>query len=205
MNSRTRLSPEQRTAQLLDIGAELFAASPYEDVHIERVAELAGVSRGLLYHYFPTKRAFFAALMRRSVESVLASTAPDPSLSPVGQLRHGVDAYLAHCAQYPHAVRVLRRGAAAADEEIIKILSEATAAHADRILAVLSPGAEPHPLLVIAVRGWIEFLRTASYEGVEAPAVPRADIRDVCVNALVGVLLNLPADARPEDLDAMLS
>lgn len=204
MNSRTRLSPERRTAQLLDIGAELFAASPYEDVHIERVAELAGVSRGLLYHYFPTKRAFFAALLRRSTEQVLGATEPDPSLAPADQLRHGIDAYLAHCERHPHAVRALRRGAPAADEEIIGILAAATAAQAGRILAVLSPGAEPHPLLRIAVSGWIEFLRTAAYESADAPEVPRAAIRDACVAALLGVLLNLPGEARPGGLDAML-
>jgi AcrR family transcriptional regulator len=53
--SRRRLDPEQRRAQLLDIGARLFAERAYEDVWIEEVAELAGVSRGLMYHYFPTK------------------------------------------------------------------------------------------------------------------------------------------------------
>jgi AcrR family transcriptional regulator len=52
---RQRLSPERRREQLLQIGARLFAEHPYEDVWIEEVAELAGVSRGLLYHYFPTK------------------------------------------------------------------------------------------------------------------------------------------------------
>ena len=65
MATRTRLSREARQDQLLDLGAELFADKSYEDVHIEVLAEEAGVSRGLLYHYFPTKRAFFAAMVRR--------------------------------------------------------------------------------------------------------------------------------------------
>src|SRR5712671_4505308 len=93
--ARTRLAPELRREQLLDLGAELFAAEPYERVHIERVAEIAGVSRGLLYHYFPTKGAFFAALVERTVENLRAATAPDLALSPLDQLRHGIDAYLA--------------------------------------------------------------------------------------------------------------
>jgi hypothetical protein len=78
------------------------------------------------------------------------------------------------------------------------------AAHADRILAALSPGKEPHPLLGIAVRNWIDLLRTAAYEAVEQPDVPRGDIRDVCVNALTGILVGLPGGARPTGLDAML-
>ncbi|MDT5196084.1 MAG: hypothetical protein QOH20_2838, partial [Mycobacterium sp.] len=101
--ARIRLAPELRRAQLLDLGAELFAAEPYERVHIERVADMAGVSRGLLYHYFPTKAAFFAALIERSSGRLMAVSVPDPALSPLEQLRHGIDAYLAHCRANSHA------------------------------------------------------------------------------------------------------
>ena len=72
--TRRRLSPEERRTQLLDLGDELFASAPYDEVHIEKVAEQAGVSRGLLYHYFPTKRSFFAALVRRGTERMAADT-----------------------------------------------------------------------------------------------------------------------------------
>ena len=58
---RTRLSTEQRRLQLLAIGAELFARRPYEQVSIEEVAEIAQISCGLLYHYFPSKRAMVLA------------------------------------------------------------------------------------------------------------------------------------------------
>lgn len=54
--TRRRLSTEERREQLLSVGARLFSESPYDEVWIEQVAEIAGVSRGLLYHYFPTKR-----------------------------------------------------------------------------------------------------------------------------------------------------
>ena len=79
--TRRRLSPEDRRAQLLALGAELFASLPYDEVHIEAVAEQAGVSRGLLYHYFPTKRAFFAALVREGAARMAADTEPDIGLA----------------------------------------------------------------------------------------------------------------------------
>jgi AcrR family transcriptional regulator len=63
--TRRRLSTGERREQLLSVGARLFSESPYDDVWIEQVAEIAGVSRGLLYHYFPTKRDFFAAVVER--------------------------------------------------------------------------------------------------------------------------------------------
>ncbi|MDI9916529.1 TetR/AcrR family transcriptional regulator [Rhodococcus sp. IEGM 1379] len=64
---RRRLDREQRRTQLLDIGTQLFADRSYEDVWIEEVAEIAGVSRGLMYHYFPTKRDFFAAIVEHEL------------------------------------------------------------------------------------------------------------------------------------------
>ena len=58
--ARRRLSPEDRRSELLALGAEVFGQRPYDEVRIDEIAERAGVSRALMYHYFPDKRAFFA-------------------------------------------------------------------------------------------------------------------------------------------------
>jgi len=199
--ARTRLAPELRREQLLDLGAELFAAEPYERVHIERVAEMAGVSRGLLYHYFPTKGAFFAALVERSVDHLRAATAPDPALSPLEQLRHGIDAHLAHCRANSHAARAVHRSAASAEPDVAAIIERDNRIQEQRILAALEPRRTPHPLLVIAVRAWLRFLRTAWLEWIDRPDVPLDEIREVCVAALVGALGGLPKKAQPALLD----
>ena len=68
--TRRRLSTAERREQLLSVGARLFSDGPYDEVRIERVAEIAGVSRGLLYHYFPNKRDFFAAVVERESERI---------------------------------------------------------------------------------------------------------------------------------------
>ena len=74
---RTRLRTEQRREQLLAIGARLFANQPYDEVSIEKVAELAEVSRGLMYHYFPTKKVFFAEVVRAQRDLLLEMSTPD--------------------------------------------------------------------------------------------------------------------------------
>jgi AcrR family transcriptional regulator len=201
--ARIRLAPELRREQLLDLGAELFAAEPYERVHIERVAEMAGVSRGLLYHYFPTKAAFFGALVARTVEHLRAATAPDPALSPLEQLRHGIDAYLAHCRENSHAARAVHRGAASADPDVVAIIERDNRIQEERILAALEHRRTPHPLLVIAVRAWLRFLRTAWLEWIDRPEVPRDELREVCVAALVGALGGLPRNAQPARLESI--
>ena len=76
---RTRLSTEQRRDQLLAIGSELFAQRPYDQVSIEEVAEIARISTGLLYRYFPSKRAFFVAIVELESGKLLKPASQIPS------------------------------------------------------------------------------------------------------------------------------
>ncbi|KAA1423893.1 TetR/AcrR family transcriptional regulator [Mumia zhuanghuii] len=202
MATRTRLSPDQRREQLLAHGARLFATQSYDDVHIERVAEIAEVSRGLLYHYFPNKRAFFAALLERAATHLAESTAPDPAHSAREQLYTGIESYLDHCRANRLGMRTIHRGAASADPDIQAIIERSTRLHEQRILAALEPD-EPHPLLTITVSSWIPLLRAATFSWLDTPGTPAAsrdEVRDLCVGALIGALSALPDAARPARL-----
>ncbi|MDP9820355.1 TetR/AcrR family transcriptional regulator [Nocardioides massiliensis] len=204
--ARLRLSPEQRSAQLLDLGERLFATIPYDEVHIEKVAELAGVSRGLLYHYFPGKRAFFAALVRRHSEKLVAETAPDPSLPPYEQLARGVEVYLDHVARNPLGTRAMMRALASADAEMTRLTASTEHLQATRILAALTPDdGEPPALLRIAVRNWVVFIRNAAHDWLDEPDVPRDELRDLALSAFVGILRGLPVASRPAGLDDLLA
>ncbi len=202
---RTRLAPQERSRQLLDLGAELFATTPYEDVHIETVAELAGVSRGLLYHYFPSKRSFFAALVRRQAERMAEETAPDPDLPPLAQLRRGVQAFLEHIARHQHGSRAAHRGAASGHPEVQAVIEESMALHEQRILdSLLDAGGPAAPaLLRLAVRSWIVMLRHAGQEWIDDQDLGLERVRDLMVDAFVGMLLGLPPEARPAVADEL--
>ncbi len=69
--TRRRLKPEERRNGLLDVGAKFFASRPYDDVLMEEISARAGVSRALLYPYFPGKRQLFAAIYRRVADRLL--------------------------------------------------------------------------------------------------------------------------------------
>src|ERR687883_547393 len=100
--TRRRLSTAERREQLLSVGARLFSESPYDDVWIEQVAEIACVSRGLLYHYFPTKREFFAAVVERESERMLRMTAAVPGVSAREQLHANLDTFLEYVETHAH-------------------------------------------------------------------------------------------------------
>lgn len=64
--TRTRLDPDARRAQILDAAADLYRERRYDDVSLEELATAAGVARGLLHHYFGSKRELFLAVVTRS-------------------------------------------------------------------------------------------------------------------------------------------
>lgn len=168
--TRRRLSTEERREQLLSVGARLFSESPYDEVWIEQVAEIAGVSRGLLYHYFPTKRDFFAAVVERESERMLRLTAAVPGTPVREQLSAGLDTFLAYVEAHAHGFRAFHRADAAGDQAVRRVYQRALAAQEQQILAALDAdpdvpgGIEDRPELRIAVRGWLAFTTAVCLE-----------------------------------------
>ncbi|GGS43182.1 TetR/AcrR family transcriptional regulator [Streptomyces griseoviridis] len=192
--TRRRLSTGERREQLLSVGARLFSESPYDDVWIERVAEIAGVSRGLLYHYFPTKRDFFAAVVEREGERMLRMTAAVPGAPVREQLAAGLDAYLGHAHAHAHGYRAFHRAEAAGDPVVRRVHGQVMAAEERQILAALAadPGFGPavaeRPDVRLAVRGWLAFTTAICLEWLREGEPSRAEVRDLCARALFGAL-----------------
>lgn len=82
--ARTRLAPDSRRRSILDAAALLYAARPYDGVSTAELARAAGVTRGLVHHYFGSKRAVFLAVMRESVMMPEAEL-PDLSALPLAE------------------------------------------------------------------------------------------------------------------------
>ncbi|MGV9744816.1 TetR/AcrR family transcriptional regulator [Rhodococcus zopfii] len=185
---RRRLSPDQRRTELLDIGARLFSQHAYEDVRIDEVAELAGVSRGLMYHYFPTKREFMAAVVQRESDRLLAVTEPNPALSVHDRIAAGLDAYLEYIESHAQGVLAVNRGAVSADASIRGIVDAELDVQQQRIVEALAPSAADRELVELAVRGWISFVRTVCIDWLDRPTITTAQLRGLCLDALAGML-----------------
>ena len=59
-----------------------------------RIAREAGISKALLYHYFPSKQDFFVATLQQGAEEIARRTEPDPDLPPLEALAGSLDAFL---------------------------------------------------------------------------------------------------------------
>lgn len=191
--TRRRLSTEERREQLLAVGARLFSESPYDDVWIEQVAEIAGVSRGLLYHYFPAKRDFFAAVVERESGRMLRMTAAVPGVPVREQLPEGLDAFLGYVEAHAHGYRAFHRADAAGDQAVRRVYRQALAAQEEQILTAMAADPEFGPDVAraevrLAVRGWLAFVTAVCLEWLRGADLSREQVRDLCVRALLGVV-----------------
>src|SRR5678815_4445601 len=94
----SRLPVDERPAQLPALGLNPSSAAPYDTVSIDDIAKAAGISKGLLYHYFPTKRDFYAAVLREASGRLLGEirAVSEGDAPPPDRLRAGLDAYFAY-------------------------------------------------------------------------------------------------------------
>lgn len=182
----TRLELDERRRQLMAVGAELFATRPYDEIAIGHIAAAAGISKGLLYHYFGSKRLFYVAVIREAAEAMLAATAPPGDLGPREALEWGVDAYLAHIAHHGQGYVALMRGGIGTDDEVRAILDANRDAFADRLLGGLE--GEPGPVVRLAVRGYVGYVEAVSLAWLESGAeLSREAVRELLVGAFSAV------------------
>src|SRR4051795_11056092 len=101
---RIRLDNDERRAQLLALARKSFSDRSYDDVSIDDIAREAKISKGLLYHYFPTKRDLYVAGLREIAHDLVqAVTSLPPDLVPIERARAGLDAYLDHITRHSRA------------------------------------------------------------------------------------------------------
>lgn len=182
--AHTRLDVDERRRLLLDLGAELFARHGYEELSMARIAREAGISKALLYHYFPSKRAYFSASLEQAAEELAEATAPDPDRPPVEQLSAGLDAYLAWVERHMGAYdKLIRRPGEV--RELVERVRDETAA---RILEAISPDREPAPALRAAVRGWLWFTDGAVLDWIEHRDIDRQRLHSLLLGTLLGAV-----------------
>jgi AcrR family transcriptional regulator len=185
---RARLSTDARREQLVALGVEMFSERPFDDVSIDDIAAAAGISKGLLYHYFPSKRDFYVAVVRHSAEEMQAVTESVPALPPIARLADGLDRYLEYVATHARGFATVLRAGIGSDPEVAAIVEGVRAAMARRILDDLATDHDPPPGVRIAIRGWVGFAEAASLEWLERGELSRDELRELLVRALTGAV-----------------
>jgi AcrR family transcriptional regulator len=187
MPAYTRMPVDERRDQLLDLGAELFARHSFAELSMARIAREAGISKALLYHYFPTKQAFFVATLQQAADEVRRRTEPDPERPPAEALAGSLDAFLGWVEENATAYRKLLESAGSVPE-VGALIDEVRARTSARILDGLAAGDDPPPRVRAAARAWLWFMDGAILDWLEHRDLTRAELRDFLLGSLAGAL-----------------
>ncbi len=187
--SYTRLGVDERRRQLLDAGAALFAANSFEEISMRQIAEAAGVSKPLLYHYFASKDELFIAAVTEAASELQALIEPSGEGTPVEQLTASLDGYLGWVEANGEAWASLMQSAASlpAARELVEGFRERTL---ELALRELTGARKPRPALRTAVKGWLGFMDAAILDWISARDLSREQLRDLLLSAFVGALLS---------------
>lgn len=190
---RRRLGVKERRDQLIELGIRAFSDRAYDDVSIDDVATEAGISKGLLYHYFPTKRDFYVATIDVVATRLLAATQFTEEPKPLVRLHRALDAYFEFVNEHGPAYAALMRGGIGADADAIRIVEATRSAFVDRLLAFVD-APNVGSLFRITMRGWIGLVESTSLAWVEDRSVSKDELIGLWSTTLVNFMAPLFAD-----------
>jgi AcrR family transcriptional regulator len=162
-----RWTSDDRRKQLIRIGLMMLRTQPIHELSIDAVAGQAGISRGLLFHYFPSKRDYYVAVISAAGRRLLRVTKPDESLPPDQQLREMLTQFVAFINRRRTAYISFVRGAAGGDDFAVEVYDETRAGLTKRILTYLgSPEVadEPGSREYLLVHAWLAYAEDLAIE-----------------------------------------
>jgi AcrR family transcriptional regulator len=184
----TRLQVDERRRQLIEAGAVAFSRHAYEELSMREIAEAAGVSKALLYHYFPSKIDLFKAAVSEKAEELRSAIEPSGDGTPFDQLAASIDSYLAWIEQNSGVWVKLMQSATTLPEahELVDGFRQQTM---NTLLRELIGQQAPRPTLRVAIRAWLGYMDAATLDWTSSKDVPREKLRDLLVAALGASLL----------------
>jgi len=199
---RTRLSPEERRSQLIALGVKMLGERTPEEISISEIAAQAGISRGLLFHYFPTKHDFLLAVVQHANTDLLDRITPDPTVDVLTMLRDSIRRYIDYVAENRTSYRALLRGPTSVSPDLRPLVDSTREAVIGLILTEL-PLDLPEARLTrlrLGLRGWVAFVEETTLTWLGEEPITRDELVELLVDSLVGFARAL----EPALVDALL-
>lgn len=167
---------EERRQQLIGVALELFSRRSPDEVSIDEIAAAAGISRPLVYHYFPGKLSLYEAALKRAAED-LASRFAEPQEGPLGKrLLRVMRRFFDFVDEHGRGFSALMRGGPAVGASTTNALTDSVRQAAyDQILSHLGIVTAP-PRLELVVRSWISLAESTALIWLDGRRIPRAEL-----------------------------
>jgi AcrR family transcriptional regulator len=182
---RRRMGVDERRQQLIGVALELFSRRSPDEVSIDDIAAAAGISRPLVYHYFPGKLSLYEAALKRAAED-LAGRFVEPHEGPLGaRLLRVMRRFFDFVDEHGPGFSALMRGGPAVTVGGAHSMSTASTTNAliDSVrqaayvqilshLGVIDPPAR----LQLVVRSWISLAESTALIWLDGRRIPRAEL-----------------------------
>ncbi|MGW3991617.1 TetR/AcrR family transcriptional regulator [Streptomyces sp. NPDC004830] len=179
---RRRMGVEERRQQLIGVALELFSRRSPDDVSIDEIASAAGISRPLVYHYFPGKLSLYEAALKRASDD-LAARFVEPHEGPLGaRLLRVMRRYFDFVDEHGPGFSALMRGGPAVGSSTTNALVDSVrqAAYV-QILSHLGV-TDPPARLELVVRSWISLAESTALIWLDGRRIPREELEPQLVN-----------------------
>ena len=186
---RVRLSREARIQHILAVSQRLFSTHAYDAIAIEDIAAEVGMSKGLLYHYFASKRDLYLATLRHVLAQMMQFT------DIRSDLHSGLSETLSMFEQYPGLAKMVLRAGIGSDDEVDVLLATYRQQQLDRVYHGLG-FSDSHPLVLLGLQGWLGLLEEVCMQWVLRPDVTREQVVLLLEQSLQAILTSA-ASAEP--------
>ncbi|WP_210586910.1 TetR/AcrR family transcriptional regulator [Streptomyces sp. GESEQ-35] len=199
---RRRMGVEERRQQLIGVALELFSRRSPDEVSIDEIASAAGISRPLVYHYFPGKLSLYEAALRRASDE-LAARFVEPQEGPLGaRLLRVMRRYFDFVEDHGPGFSALMRGGPAVGSSTTNALIDSVrqAAYV-QILSHLRVD-DPPARLELVIRSWISLAESTALIWLDGRRIPRAELEAQLVHDFAA--LSAVSAAHDEEMAALL-
>ncbi|QFQ96738.1 TetR/AcrR family transcriptional regulator [Streptomyces phaeolivaceus] len=204
--ARRRMGVEERRQQLIGVALELFSRRSPDEVSIDEIASAAGISRPLVYHYFPGKLSLYEAALTRASDD-LANRFVEPREGPLGarllRVTHRFFDFVD--AHGPGFSALMRGGPAVGSSRANALVDGVRQAAYVQILSHLDTDADPDAVparLELVIRSWISLAESTALIWLDGRRIPRRELEIQLVHDFAA--LAAVSAAQDEEMAALL-
>ncbi|PCG84998.1 TetR family transcriptional regulator [Streptomyces sp. WZ.A104] len=173
---RRRMGVDERRQQLIGVALDLFSRRSPEDVSIDEIAAAAGISRPLVYHYFPGKQSLYEAALRRAADE-LAARFLEPLEGPLGaRLSRVMGRFFDFVDEHGPGFSALMRGGPAVGSSTANAMIDGVRQAAYEQIITHLGVAEPPARLELVVRSWVSLAESTALIWLDGRRIPRAEL-----------------------------
>ena len=149
-----RLPADERRRHLVELVWRLLQSRPIHEMALDEVAAEAGISRTLVFHYFPTKGDFYAAVVQSAGEHLLRPVLTPEGASAEERVRTLVEGFVRLVERNRSSYTALVRAAGGGDQRVVDLIGEIRDSLVPKWLAA-AEWTDDDALARLVVRGWL--------------------------------------------------